>query len=110
MVVKSRKSNLNAYFLSKQHSKKAVEDILVEFSDEFLGTDVHQIEIIFHLHSEGTSKFQDIINYLTEQKYSEGLAPKERSVFQHKVVHYILDKEVLLKIEVDERLRRCLEE
>ena len=55
------------------------------------------------------SEFQEIITYLTEQKYLEGLNREEKSVVQSKVAPYSLIQGILFKMGADDTLRRCLE-
>ena len=56
------------------------------------------------------SEFQEIITYLTERKYPEGLNREEKSVFQSKVAPYSLIQGILFKMGADDILRRCLEQ
>ena len=55
------------------------------------------------------SESKDVIQYLVERKYPEGLTREEKGVFQDKVAPYVLIQGILFKMEVDEVLRRCLE-
>ena len=71
--MKSRKSNANEDFFSRQCGKESVEDISVEFQDEFLDLEDKKMKIVFHLDSEGISEFHDIIMYFIKWKYLEGL-------------------------------------
>ena len=79
VVIKSEKSNSNADFLSRQHGTEAVKDISTEFQflNEFLDGEDRKMEAIFHLNGKAASKFKDIIDYLKEQKYPEGLTREE---------------------------------
>ena len=88
VVVKSGKTNANADFMSQQRGIAVVKNISTDFLDEFLES--LNPDSIFHVDGKGTSKFQDIIMYLMERKYPEGLTCKEKSVFQNKVAPYSL--------------------
>ena len=108
VVVKSEKSNANADFLSRQRGMPAVKSLIADFSDEF--QDSPFPESVFHVEGEDVSEFQEIITYLTERKYPEGLNREEKSVFQSKVAPYSLIQGILFKMEADDTLRRCLEQ
>ena len=86
VLVKPGKSNANADFFSRQRGVPTIESLSVDFPDEFQGNTI--LESMFHIEGKGISKFQDIIMYLTERKYSEGLTCEEKSVFQSKVAPY----------------------
>jgi len=98
VVVKSKKSNTNANFLSRYQGEMAIEDISAEFPDEF--SDQKEI-LVFHLSEEGNSKFQDVIDYLMDQRYPEGLSREEKIIFQEKVDPYSLIKGALFIICVN---------
>ena len=102
VVVKPGKANANADFLSQQRGLATGESISADFLDEFLGGRIP--ESMFHIDSEGASKFKDIIGYLMEQKYLEGLTRKEKSVFQNKVALYSLIQGILFKMGADDVL------
>ena len=108
VVVKSGKSNANADFLSRQRGMPAVESLIADFPDEF--QDSPFPESVFHVEGEDVSKFQEIITYLTERKYPEGLNMEEKSVFQSKVAPFSLIQGILFKMGADDTLRRCLEQ
>ena len=62
MVVKPRKANSNADFLSRQRGQEVVEDISAEFLDEFLeiGTLEPEEVTVFHINGGGESEFLEI--------------------------------------------------
>ena len=108
VVVKSGKSNANADFLSRQRGVPAIKSLSTNFPDEFHNNPCP--ESVFHVEGEEVSEFQEIITYLTEQKYPEGLNHEEKSVFQSKVAPYSLIQGILFKMGADDTLRRCLEQ
>ena len=107
VVVKSGKTNANADFLSRQRGTPAVESLNADFPDEF--QDNQFPESVFHVEGEDVSEFHEIITYLTERKYPEGLNREEKSVFQSKVAPYSIIQGILFKMGADDTLRRCLE-
>ena len=107
VVVKSGKTNANADFLSRQRGTPAVESLNADFPDEF--QDNQFPESVFHVEREDVSEFHEIITYLTERKYLEGLNREEKSVFQSKVAPYSIIQGILFKMGADDTLRRCLE-
>ena len=109
MVVKTRKSNSNAGYLSRQQGEEAVGDIRAEFPDEFPDDPNRKEEMVFHLNGEEPSGFDNIISYITNRTYPPGLNREEKSVFQHKAAPYSLIRGILFKMGADEQLRRCLE-
>ena len=86
----------------------AVESLTADFPDEF--QDSPFLESVFHVDGEDVSEFQEIITYLTERKYPEGLNREEKSVFQSKVAPYSLIQGILFKMGADDTLRRFLEQ
>ena len=66
----------------RQQGVPAIESLTTDFPDEF--QDNPFPESVFHVEREELSEFQEIITYLTEQKYPEGLNREEKSVFQSK--------------------------
>ena len=111
VVMKPRKANSNADFLSRQQGHEAMEDISVDFPDEFLETGTPEPEeiTVFHINGGGESEFQEIIDYLTERRYPNEFTREEKIMFQHKVAPYTLIRGVLFKMGADDQLRRCLE-
>ena len=73
IVVKPRKANSNADFLSRQRSQEAINDISMDFLDEFseIGTQDPKEVAIFHINGGGESEFQEIIDYLIEQIHQD---------------------------------------
>ena len=92
IVVKPGKANLNAEFLLRQRGQEAVEDISMELLHEFPETRTHDLEegVVFYINGEGELEFQEVINYLREQKYLVELMQEEKIIFQHKVAPYTL--------------------
>ena len=82
-------------------------DFLDEFSET--GTSGPEVVTVFHINRGGVSEFQEIIDYLTERRYSEELIREEKMVFQHKVALYTLIRGILFKMGADDQVRRCLE-
>ena len=78
-MVKSRKANSNADFLSGQQGQEAVEDISADFPDEFPEIRILELEHItdFHINGGGELEFQEVIDYLIEQRYLEEFTRKE---------------------------------
>ena len=68
VIVKPRKANSNADFLSRQRGQEAMENISMEFLDEFpeSGTTRQEEVTVFHINRDGRSEYQEIIDYLTE--------------------------------------------
>ena len=85
-----------------------IESLTTDFPDEF--RDSPFPESVFHVEGEEMSEFQEIITYLTEQRYPEGLNREEKSVFQSNVAPYSLIQGILFKMGTDDTLRRCLEQ
>ena len=56
-----------------------MDSLSADFPDEFRENPFPGS--VFHVEGEEISEFQDIITYLTERKYLEGLNREERSVF-----------------------------
>ena len=108
--MKPGKANSNAEFLLRQRGQEAMEDISVDFLDEF--PEIRTLEpeevMVFYINGEGGSKFQEVVDYLTEQRYLKEFTRKEKIVFQHKVAPYTLIRGILFKMGVDDQLRRCL--
>ena len=71
VVEKPKKANKNADFLSRQCKIAARESIFADFPDEFSRGRIP--ESVFHIDNEGDLEFKDIIRYLMERKYPEGL-------------------------------------
>jgi hypothetical protein len=76
-----------------------LDDVLIEFPDEFLE---HKEVPVFHFSKQGGLKFQDIIDYLTKQRYPEKLNQKEKILFHKKMVPYSLVKGILFKMRTDD--------
>lgn len=66
-------------------------------------------EILYIYQEGGEMGYKDIINYLIFHWYLDGSNFKEKNIFQHKVVPFMLINEILFKMEADEKLQRCLE-
>ena len=107
VAVKSSKANVNADFLSRQCGIIAINSISAEFLDEFPGERI--LESVFRIDTMEESEFKDVIQYLVERKYPEGMTREEKGVFQDKVAPYALIRGILFKMGADEVLRRCLE-
>ena len=82
-MVKFRKANANADFLSRQRGMASVNNISAEFPDEFPGGRIR--EFVFHIDKAEGSEFKENIQYLMERKYPKGLTWEEKSVFLNKV-------------------------
>ena len=95
VVFKSGKSNANADILSQQRGVPAIESLTTDFLDEF--RDSPFPEFVFHVEGEEVSEFQEIITYLTERRYPEGLNREEKSMFESKVAPYSLIQGTLLE-------------
>ena len=111
MVVKLGKANSNANFLSRQRGQEEIKDISADFPDKFpeIGTLESEEVTIFHINGGGGSKFQEVVDYLTEQRYLEEFTREEKIMFQQKVAPYTLICGILFKMGADDQLRRCLE-
>lgn len=111
-MVKPEKGNSHAVFLSRQRGSETVEDMSVWFPNEFPedNPQVQEESMVFHIHGEEASEFRDLIEYLTEHKYLDGLNREEKAIFQSKVAPYTLIREVLFKMGPGDQLRRCLEQ
>ena len=107
VTVKSGKANANTDFLSRQRRITASNSIFVDFPDEF--PEKWILDSIFRINTTEDFEFKDVIQYLVEWKYSEGLTQEEKSVFQDKVAPYSLIQEILFKMGADEVLQKCLE-
>ena len=88
-----------------------MEDISADFPDEFPETGTMGLEevTVFYINGRGKSKFQEVIDYLMEQKYLEEFTQEENILFQYKVIPYTLICEILFKMGADDQLKRCLE-
>ena len=106
IVVKPFKANSNVDYLSRQRRKEVVEDISADFLDEFLETRIQDPEggVVFHINAEVESEFQEVINYLTEQKYPEKFTREDKIVFQHKIASYILIQGIIFKMGANDQL------
>ena len=104
VMVKPRKANSNAIFLSRQRGQEALEDISTDFPDKFLEIRTPEPEkvTVFHINGGSDSKFQEVINYLTERRYLEEFTREEKIVFQHKVASYTLIHGVLFKMKAND--------
>ena len=98
IIVKPGRMHDNADYLSRLKGKGSVENIPDDFPDEQL----------FHIEGEG-SLYYDIVRYLVNGIFPEGMNTEQKAIFVHKVGPYTLRKGVLYKLGADERLRRCLE-
>ena len=109
VMVKPGKANTNANYLSRQRGTKALEDIEVEFPYEFQNEPNRKEDQVLHITGEDESEFSDIIAYLVDRIYPTGLSREEKNIFQHKVAPYTIIQGILLRLGVDEQLKRCLE-
>ena len=91
-MVKPGKANSNANFLLKQRGQEAVEDILADFLNEFPEIGKTELEevTVFYINGRSESEFQEVIDYLTEQRYPEEFIREKKIVFQHRVAPYTL--------------------
>ena len=105
VVVKARKANANADYLSRQQGTEVVEDIQTEFPDEPDRKDAQ----VLHISGEDGSEFSKIISYLVDRIYPTALSREEKSVFQNNVAPYTIIQGILFRIGADEQLKRCLE-
>lgn len=64
---------------------------------------------VFHLSREEPSAYEDVIRYLTDKSYPDGLTREEKMIFQTKVAPFTLIKGTLFRMGPDDQLRRCLE-
>lgn len=91
MVVKPRKAIANADYLSKLKGPDQYwTSLATNFPNEFLDLDVQSslplvkteiVTAMFHVEGEAVSEFQDIINYLVNQEYPNGLSLEEKIIF-----------------------------
>ena len=109
VMVKPGKANANADYLSRQRGTEVLEDIQVEFPDEFQNEPDRKEDQVLHITGEDESEFSDIIAYLVDRIYPTGLNQEEKNVFQHKVAPYIIIQGILFRLGADEQLKRCLE-
>ena len=109
VVVKARKANANADYLSQQQGIEAVEDIQAKFPDEFSDEPDWKDAQLFHISGKEESEYSEIISYLVNRTYPTKLSREEKSVFQNKVAPYTIIQGILFRIGVDEQLKRCLE-
>ena len=104
VMVKPGKANANADYLSRQRGLEAASSIETPFPDEFPDE-----VLVFHLSEGELSAYEDIIKYLTEKVYPDGLTREEKMIFQTKVAPFTLIKGILFRMGPDDQLRRCLE-